>query len=144
MRRGRAVHVLDRVRTGGDVSGYHVEAVDGGIGKVDDATYDDGTSCLVVDTGPLDPRDEGDDPAASSSTSTTRSRRSSCSRTKDEIKHAPEYDDERLDDAAYRDRGRRLLRAGRRSESGAFRRLRPVLRHPGGARKPSQIGVRIT
>ncbi len=42
----------EHVRTGGDLSGYHVEATDGGVGKVDDATYDDGSSFLVVDTGP--------------------------------------------------------------------------------------------
>ena len=37
---------------GVDVTGYSVEAVDGGIGKVDEATYDVGSSYLVVDTGP--------------------------------------------------------------------------------------------
>ena len=35
-----------------DVVGYGVEARDGSIGKVDDATYDAGASHLVVDTGP--------------------------------------------------------------------------------------------
>ena len=35
-----------------DVSGYDVEATDGSIGKVDEATYDTGRSYLVVDTGP--------------------------------------------------------------------------------------------
>lgn len=35
-----------------DVVGYNVEAIDGGIGKVDDATYDAGSSYVVVDTGP--------------------------------------------------------------------------------------------
>ena len=42
----------ETVRTGGDLSGYHVEATDGSIGKIDEATYDEGSSCLVVDTGP--------------------------------------------------------------------------------------------
>ena len=32
--------------------GYAVEARDGGIGKVDEATYDVGGGCIVVDTGP--------------------------------------------------------------------------------------------
>ena len=35
-----------------DVSGYDVEATDGSIGKVDEATYETGRSYLVVDTGP--------------------------------------------------------------------------------------------
>ena len=34
-----------------DVTGYSVEATDGGIGKVDEATYEVGGSYLVVDTG---------------------------------------------------------------------------------------------
>jgi hypothetical protein len=33
------------------VVGYKVEALDGSIGKVDDATYDEGSSRLIVDTG---------------------------------------------------------------------------------------------
>ena len=35
-----------------DLTGYHVEAIDGRIGKVDEATYEVGSSYLVVDTGP--------------------------------------------------------------------------------------------
>jgi hypothetical protein len=34
-----------------DVRGFDVEASDGHIGKVDEATYEDASSCLVVDTG---------------------------------------------------------------------------------------------
>ena len=40
------------VDTHADISGFSVEAVDGSIGKVDDATYDVGSSHIVVDTGP--------------------------------------------------------------------------------------------
>ena len=36
---------------GADVVGYHVEALDGGIGKVDEATDEVGASSIVVDTG---------------------------------------------------------------------------------------------
>jgi hypothetical protein len=36
---------------GTDVTGFEVEARDGHIGKVDEATYDVGGSYLVVDTG---------------------------------------------------------------------------------------------
>ena len=35
-----------------DLTGYGVEATDGSIGKIDEATYDVGASYLVVDTGP--------------------------------------------------------------------------------------------
>ena len=34
-----------------DVTGFSVEALDGKIGKVDEATYDAGGSFIVVDTG---------------------------------------------------------------------------------------------
>ena len=34
------------------MTGFHVEAIDGRIGKVDEATYEVGSSDLVVDTGP--------------------------------------------------------------------------------------------
>ena len=35
-----------------DVKGFKVEATDGDIGKVDEATYEVGSSYIVVDTGP--------------------------------------------------------------------------------------------
>jgi hypothetical protein len=34
-----------------DLTGYEVEALDGRIGKIDEATYETGQSCVVVDTG---------------------------------------------------------------------------------------------
>jgi len=38
--------------SGRDLSGYHVEALDGSIGKIDEATYEVGKSFIIVDTGP--------------------------------------------------------------------------------------------
>jgi hypothetical protein len=35
-----------------DLTGFKVEALDGGIGKIDEATYDTGSSQIVVDSGP--------------------------------------------------------------------------------------------
>jgi hypothetical protein len=35
-----------------DLAGFEVEATDGGIGKIDEATYEVGGSYIVVDTGP--------------------------------------------------------------------------------------------
>ena len=40
------------VSRGVDLTGFAVEALDGGIGKIDEATYDIGSSYVVVDTGP--------------------------------------------------------------------------------------------
>ncbi|HET8812946.1 MAG TPA: hypothetical protein VFM67_10140, partial [Gaiella sp.] len=40
------------VDSGIDVTGYEVEASDGSIGKIDEATFDTGSSYIVVDTGP--------------------------------------------------------------------------------------------
>ena len=37
---------------GVDLTGFSVEARDGGIGKVDEATYQTSQSYIVVDTGP--------------------------------------------------------------------------------------------
>ena len=36
--------------SGRDLSGYHVEALDGSIGKIDEATYEVGKSFIIVDT----------------------------------------------------------------------------------------------
>ena len=82
--------------------GYSVEALDGSIGKVDDATFDEGSSLLVIDTGRLDLRKKVMLPAGvvqrvdrnttSASTSTA---------AKKQIKNAPEYEDHHRDNDAY-------------------------------------------
>ena len=80
-----------------DITGYKVEAVDGSIGKIDRATSETSGSYVVVDTGPwifgrkvllpagviarIDPKDE----------------KVYINRTKDQIKNAPEFDDNRFD-----------------------------------------------
>ena len=96
------------VARGVDIAGYSVEAADGGIGKVDEATYDVGSSYIVVDTGPwifgkkvllpagvIDRIDSADETIY-------------VTRTKDQIKDSPEFDE-----ATYRD-------AGYRSEVGSY------------------------
>ena len=45
--------IVGGVGTGStDIVGFGVEALDGSIGKVDEATYDAGSAYIVVDTGP--------------------------------------------------------------------------------------------
>ncbi len=77
-----------------DLTGFTVEALDGSIGKIDEATYETGSSQIVVDTGPwifgkkvvlpagviqrVDPNDEA----------------VFVSRTKDQIKDSPKFGDE--------------------------------------------------
>jgi hypothetical protein len=85
-----------------NVTGYDVEALDAGIGKVDDATDDVAGSYLIIDTGPwifgkkvmlpaglIDRVDHDDEKVY-------------VHRTKDEIKNAPEFDADRYADDTYR------------------------------------------
>jgi hypothetical protein len=85
-----------------DLTGFKVEATDGSIGKVDEATYETGGSFIVVDTGPwifgkkvmlpagiirdVDPEDEV----------------VYVNRTKDEIENAPEFDEKTHRNDSYR------------------------------------------
>ena len=78
-----------------DVSGYDVEATDGSIGKVDEATYDTGRSYLVVDTGPWIFGKKVMLPAGVVRDIDESGQTVFVDRTKDEIKHAPEYDESR-------------------------------------------------
>ena|SRR6476619_3836537 len=84
------------------LAGYDVEAIDGGIGKIDEASYDVGAGYIVVDTGPwifgkkvllpagvIDRVDESDEKVF-------------VNRTKDQIKDAPEFDEDRYRDDSYR------------------------------------------
>jgi hypothetical protein len=86
-----------------ELTGYTVEAIDGSIGKIDEASTDVGASYIVVDTGPwifgkkillpagviarVDPADDI----------------VYVDRTKDEIKEAPEFDEARYRDDGYRE-----------------------------------------
>jgi hypothetical protein len=85
-----------------NVTGFDVEAQDGSIGKVDEVTYEVGESYIVVDTGPwifgkkvllpagLIERVDRDDETVY------------VDRTKDEIKHAPEFDEDAYREEDYR------------------------------------------
>ncbi len=90
---------------GTDLTGYKIAAVDGDIGKVDQATDQSGTAGLVVDTGPwifgrkvllpagvVERVDHDDDEKVY------------VDRTKDQIKAAPEYNPDAGVDDDYRTR----------------------------------------
>jgi hypothetical protein len=85
-----------------DLTGYSVEARDGSIGKVDEATYDTGRSYLVVDTGPWIFGKKVMLPAGVVQRIEETDERVYVNRSKDEIKNAPEYDDSLLADEGYR------------------------------------------
>jgi hypothetical protein len=77
---------------GTDITGFAVEAADGGIGSVDEATYDVGTSYIVVDTGPWIFGKKTMLPAGVIERVSVDDRRVFLNVTKDEIGNAPEFD----------------------------------------------------
>jgi hypothetical protein len=85
-----------------NVVGYGVEAIDGSIGKVDDATYDVGASFLVVDTGPWIFGKKVMLPAGVLRDVDHDDEKVFVHRTKEQIKSAPEFDDSLLGDDEYR------------------------------------------
>ena len=78
-----------------DLAGYSVEATDGGIGKVDEATYDVGGSYIVVDTGPWIFGKKVMLPAGVIDRVDPEAETIFVNLTKDEIKNAPEFDEDR-------------------------------------------------
>jgi hypothetical protein len=89
-------------RTALDITGYSVEALDGGIGKVDEASYDVGSSYIVVDTGPWIFGKKVMLPAGVIDRIDAEDERVYLNRTKDQIKNAPEFDESSYRDEAYR------------------------------------------
>ena len=87
------------------IKGYRVEATDGSIGKVDEATNDVGSSYIVVDTGPWIFGKRVMLPAGVISHVDHDEEQIHVNLTKDQIKDSPEFDDSTMsDDAEYRDR----------------------------------------
>ncbi|GIF09317.1 PRC-barrel domain-containing protein [Actinoplanes siamensis] len=90
-------------RIGVDLVGYKVEATDGHIGSVDQASYDVGSSYLVVDTGPWIFGRKVLLPAGTVQNVDHNDRKVYVDRTKDQIKASPEYDKDTFETAAYRE-----------------------------------------
>ena len=87
-----------------DISGFGVEALDGSIGKIDEATYDVSSSYVVVDTGPWIFGKKVMLPAGVIDRVDLEEERVYVHRTKDEIKSAPEFEEDSYLDAGYRER----------------------------------------
>jgi hypothetical protein len=86
-----------------DVTGYSVEATDGHIGKVDEATYAEGSSCLVVDTGFWIFGKKRMIPAGVVERIDPETKIVFVNMSKEQIKNAPDYDAEhhRNDETGY-------------------------------------------
>ena len=102
-----------------DLTGFKVEATDGSIGKVDEATKEAGGSFIVVDTGPWIFGKKVMLPAGLIHDIEPDTETIFVSRMKDEIKNAPEFDEQRYRKQEYRDElGEYYGRVGVRSGEG--------------------------
>ena len=88
--------------TGQDLTGFTVEALDGDIGKIDEATNEVGGSYIVVDTGPWIFGKKVLLPAGVLRDVDLDAQTVFVNRTKDQIKNAPEFDKDRYKDEGYR------------------------------------------
>jgi hypothetical protein len=88
----------------GSLDGFSIEATDGSIGKIDESTYDAGTSYVVVDTGPWIFGKKVMLPAGVIERVDYDDETVYVSLTKEQIKNAPEFDDSTYRDDAYRTR----------------------------------------
>ena len=88
-----------------DVTGFDVEATDGHIGNIDEATMADDATCLVVDTGFWIFGKKRMIPAGVIRAVDVDEKKVFVAMTKDEIKGAPDYDHEhhRRDEPGYHD-----------------------------------------
>ena len=90
------------VDTHADLTGFKVEAVDGSIGKVDEATYEVGRSYVVVDTGPWIFGKKVMIPAGVVRGIDETEELVFVNRTKDQIKNAPEFEEAFTQEDSYR------------------------------------------
>ena len=86
-----------------DLTGYSVQATDGSIGKIDEASNDAGASYIVVDTGPWILGKKVMLPAGVLMRADHKDETVWVSLSKDEIKDAPEFDQSTYREAGYRD-----------------------------------------
>jgi hypothetical protein len=87
---------------GADLTGFDCQALDGKIGTIDEATFETGASFLVVDTGPWIFGKKVMLPAGVIQSIDVDGRTCHVSLTKEQIQNAPEFDESRHTDPAYR------------------------------------------
>jgi hypothetical protein len=87
-----------------EIDGFRVEAVDGHIGKVDEATYDVGSSYVVVDTGPWIFGRKVLIPAGGVEAIDLDEGTVKVGLTKEQIKDSPEFDPDTFRSDEYRSR----------------------------------------
>jgi hypothetical protein len=85
-----------------DITGFDVEAADGHIGKIDEATYDTGAGYMVVDTGWWIFGKKRILPAGVIERIDLDDNRVYVNLTKDQIRDAPDYDATRAGEEQYR------------------------------------------
>jgi hypothetical protein len=85
-----------------DLTGFEVEATDGKIGKVDEATHEAAGSFIVVDTGPWIFGKKVMIPAGVIRDLDPDTQTIFVGLAKDEIKNAPEFDESTYHEQAYR------------------------------------------
>ncbi len=86
-----------------DLVGFSVQALDGSLGKIDEASNDVGARYMVVDTGPWIYGKKVLLPAGIIDAVDLDETCVYVQRTKDEIKSAPEYDADKMKDLKYRE-----------------------------------------
>jgi len=84
-------------------TGFHIEAIDGRIGSVDEATYDTDASFIVVDTGPWIFGKKVMVPAGLVSRVDPDERTLYLDLRKEQIKNAPSYETHNRDEPEYRE-----------------------------------------
>jgi hypothetical protein len=87
-----------------DLIGYGVEAADGSIGSIDEASHEIGASLLIVDTGPWIFGRKVLLPAGTVQRVDHAERKVYVDRTKRQIKDSPEYDPDTFGKPTYRER----------------------------------------
>lgn len=92
----------DRRRAG--LTGYHVEATDGSVGKVDRASYETDDSWLVVDTGPWLLGRKVLLPAGTVQNIDHVEQKVYVDRDKAQIENSPSYDPDTFEQPEYRER----------------------------------------
>jgi hypothetical protein len=87
-----------------DLVGYHVEATDGRIGKIDEASNATDASYLVVDTGPWILGKKVMLPAGTVTHIDHSDRKVFVDRTKEQVRSSPDFDPDMYTDVGYRDK----------------------------------------